>query len=61
MSTIRFSDGSSWSLQTVKELLLRGDGADNQITGYSNHDTIWGGTHSGGRDSSSRTSIRLNP
>lgn len=40
--TIRFGDGSSWSLQDLKDRILRGDALDNQIIGFNNDDTIWG-------------------
>lgn len=42
LRTIRFSDGNNWSMQDLKDLLLRGDAADNQIIGFSNNDTIRG-------------------
>lgn len=48
LNEIRFNDGSSWSPQDLKDLLLRGDAADNQILGFSNADTIRG---EGGHDS----------
>lgn len=42
IQTIRFADGQIWSWQTLKDRLLRGDAADNSITGFSNDDTISG-------------------
>lgn len=39
---LRFHDGSSWSWRGLKDRLLRGNEADNQIIGFSNNDTLWG-------------------
>lgn len=44
---VLFEDGSSWSWQMLKDSFLRGNDANNQITGFSNHDTLWG---EGGHD-----------
>lgn len=44
---IRFHDGLNWSWQAIKDTLLRGNDADNQIIGFSNSDTLSG---EGGHD-----------
>ena len=42
IGNIHFQDGNDWDWQALKDTLLRGNDADNRITGFSNDDSLWG-------------------
>ncbi|MBD9425934.1 calcium-binding protein [Pseudomonas sp. PDM15] len=43
LEEIRFADGTSWSVDKVKELALRSTGGDDKLTGYASDDQLNGG------------------
>ncbi|WP_137975166.1 calcium-binding protein [Pseudomonas sp. F(2018)] len=43
LEEIRFVDGTSWSVDKVKELAVRSTGGDDNLTGYAGNDQLNGG------------------